>query len=346
MTHPTYTFQVDLQNPGLFPSRYQTDQDLSYDQNNAMSDTRSIGIPGVGFFKHGEKFTVSGVLATQILNLMNAGDIPVVTCSADEDANCVPDTNVGTDSVATATGTTIMFPVGVPSTVARGSGYNASSGSLDLVGGTYTSVASINIVNFSSVAGQDETIFTGGELTGTFTGGSGYAVSDTITMSDGTVIVVDAVSTGAVTEFTISSASTSGFSNWATLTQSFSSGEPAGIGFTLTMDDANQGIFLANYMQTSEIIDGEYTVLPTDPVATTAGTTGSGATFNVDWGVREVTVTDGGLGYSSAPAVSFGGDGSSTFATALLTDDVVTSVTVTASGSGYTSQATVTFDAP
>jgi hypothetical protein len=54
--HPTYTFQVNLQNPGLFPSRYQTDQGLAYDQNNAMSDTRSISIPGVGTCHTDSKF--------------------------------------------------------------------------------------------------------------------------------------------------------------------------------------------------------------------------------------------------------------------------------------------------
>jgi hypothetical protein len=350
--HPIITFQVNLFQAGLYSDmsteRHQTSQNLALSQINASADTRSIGIPGAGTFKHGEKFTVCGNDAIRIKNQFAQEGGILVVCELDEDVNCVED--IGEippeDVDVTATGSTIMLPVGSASVVNRGAGHHVSD-TLTLVGGTFTDVAQLTVATVSTIAGQDETSFTGGELTGTFTGGSGYSVSDTINLTDGTVIVVDAVSVGAVTEFTISSASTSGNSQWATISQSFSSGEPAGTSFTLTLDTSNQGVFGTSYVETSEIIDGEYTVLPSDPVSTTSSNAGVtiDATFNIDWGVREVVVTDGGVGYDSAPAVSFSG-GSGTTAVATLTDDAVTSVTVTASGSGYSEQATVTFDAP
>ena len=52
---------------------------------------------------------------------------------------------------------------------------------------------------------QDETSYDNAGNNGTFTAGTNYAISDVLTMSDGTQITVDAVSTGAVTQFTIDS---------------------------------------------------------------------------------------------------------------------------------------------
>ena len=62
--------------------------------------------------------------------------------------------------------------------------------------------------------------------------------------------------------------------------------------------------------------------------------------------VARVALTNGGSGYTSAPAVVFsgGGGGSGAAATATLTVDVVGSVSVTA-GSGYTTAPAVTFPA-
>jgi hypothetical protein len=240
-----------------------------------------------------------------------------------------------------ATATATMRPTGLVTTVARGSGYTI--GDLTVVGGTFSTVALLTAVNFSTVAGQTQANYTGGEFTGTFTPGSGYNGGDTIALSDGTVITVNSAGAtgGDVLTFTVTSASTSGHANWATLTQSNTSG--GGVGFTLTQDDDNQGIFTAVLKQVGEIPIGEYTVIPADPVSTTGN--GSGATFNLDWGVRNVVVADGGEGYDSAPAVSFSG-GAGTTATAVLTADVVTSVTVGAAGSGYSAVAVVTIAAP
>jgi hypothetical protein len=60
--------------------------------------------------------------------------------------------------------------------------------------------------------------------------------------------------------------------------------------------------------------------------------------------VSTVTISAGGSGYTSAPTVVFtGGGGSGAAATAVLTNDTVTSVIMTSGGSGYTSAPDVSF---
>lgn len=93
-------------------------------------------------------------------------------------------------------------------------------------------------------------------------GGSGYAVNDTITLSNGVVATVATVSSGAVATVTLSNPG------------SISSG-PA----------------------------------PTNPVAQSATSgTGTGATFNLTWGLGPATIT-AGSGYTSAPTVTLSGGG-------------------------------------
>ena len=253
------------------------------------------------------------------------------------------DTAITDQLGTTATATATMRPVGVPVTVARGVGYSGSS-ILTIVGGTTANGSvQIDVSLLSTVPGQDEADYGGGENNGTFVAGTGYSASDTIALSDGSVITVDAVGTaGDVTQFTVTSQSITGSANFATLTQSSTSG--GGTGYTLTQRLLNQGIFSGTYVQTAEVPNGAYSALPADPVSTTGGG-GTGATFNVDWGVRLVTVTAGGEGYSSPPAVSFSG-GAGTSATAVLTGDAVTSVTVAIPGSGYSATAVVTIASP
>lgn len=70
------------------------------------------------------------------------------------------------------------------------------------------------------------------------------------------------------------------------------------------------------------------------------------ATASVSGGaVSSVTVTNGGSGYATAPAVTVSGDGTGATAVATVVDGVVTGVTVTAGGTGYTA-ATVAIAAP
>jgi hypothetical protein len=63
---------------------------------------------------------------------------------------------------------------------------------------------------------------------------------------------------------------------------------------------------------------GSYSIAPTNPVSVTGGT-GSGATFNLSYGVNTVfTITNAGSGYVEQPTVSFssgGGSGAAAYAT-------------------------------
>ena len=88
------------------------------------------------------------------------------------------------------------------------------------------------------IASQTQTNFDGVSPNGTFVGGTGYVASDTITLNDGSTITVNTQSGGAVTEFTVTAASTAGFDDTLpTLTQTATSG--SGTGFTLTPGAAN-----------------------------------------------------------------------------------------------------------
>lgn len=251
-------------------------------------------------------------------------------------------------ALATAT----MRPVSLPdNALTGGSGYVLSQEIL-VPGGVFTSQAVMRITGLSTIIGQDETDFGGGETAGTFTPGTGYGIGDTVTLSDpgsGTVVTVDDVGTaGDVLEFTVTTA-TPGvndaiFDNFDTLTQDSTSG--SGVGFSLTLKNDNQAGKFISPKELAEIPIGEYTTLPTNPVVLNGGG-GTGLTVNTDWGVRSVAVVDGGSGYTAPPAVTFGGAGGvGTSGVAVLTDDVVTSVTVASPGSGYTARATVTIVEP
>jgi len=359
---PCITFQVNLITQEvlshLSPDRHQTDQDKAIDDINARSDSRSTWLPWATFggrvLQHGEKFTVCGREAIRIRDTyVNVDDPSLVLCDPDPEPSCVVDLGeerIPPIELIAATGTTIMIPVFLPVQVTTGEGYLVNA-ELAVVGGTSTETAVITVDSAKTIAGQIVTNFNGAEDNGTFSGGTGYAMSDSITMTDGSVITVSEVSGGVVTGFTISSNTTPGSiaGNNITLTQSFASGEPSGTGFTITLGQRNQQIFSTSYKQAAEITLGKYTVLPTDPVSVTGGGVFDvAATFNVDWGVREVVITDGGVGYTSPPEPSFtdAGSGEEASATAALTDGVVTSVTITSPGGGYVAAAIVTFPAP
>lgn len=225
----------------------------------------------------------------------------------------------------------------VTATVATvGAGYVVAD-TVTVVGGTQSEQAIFDVNDLSTVAGQDETDFDNVGANGTFVGGDGvggtaYVVADTITLSDGSVITVDAINgNDDVTQFTVTSASTSGVvGNAQTLTQASTSG--TGTGFTLTLDTNNQGVFDVTISAT----DGVYTVIPTNPAATTTGGAGTGVTLNVAFGLNAVAVSQGGDDWSSAPALQVIGDGTGAAATAVLTGDAITSVTVGTAGTGYT----------
>ena len=81
--------------------------------------------------------------------------------------------------------------------------------------------------------------------------------------------------------------------------------------------------------------------------APSGGATAAG-TAVLRYGVASVDVTDGGSGYTSAPAVTFAAapSGGTTAAGTAVLRYGVASVRVTNGGSGYTSAPTVTFSAP
>jgi hypothetical protein len=74
---------------------------------------------------------------------------------------------------------------------------------------------------------------------------------------------------------------------------------------------------------------------------------GATATANTIVGfVIGATITNGGSGYTSAPAVTITGAGTGATASATLTDGVVTGITINSAGSGYTGGATITIAPP
>ena len=94
---------------------------------------------------------------------------------------------------------------------------------------------------------------------------------------------------------------------------------------------------------TASVTDGTYNWNET------TGNPGSLATATaiVMYGfVVDKTVTSGGSGYTSAPAVTITGNGSGATATATVSGGAVTAITITNAGSGYTSGATITIAAP
>ena len=81
------------------------------------------------------------------------------------------------------------------------------------------------------------------------------------------------------------------------------------------------------------------------PTITVAGGGGSGAAASVvvDGSITEITVDQGGSGYTSSPLVSIvGGGGSGAAATAIITKGVVSRILMNSGGTGYTSQPSIT----
>ena len=91
------------------------------------------------------------------------------------------------------------------------------------------------------------------------------------------------------------------------------------------------------------VTDGTYTW------SQSAGNPGAGATATANTiagFVIGATITNGGSGYTSPPAVTIIGNGTGAAATAVLTEGVVTGITITSAGSGYTGTPTITIAPP
>ena len=81
------------------------------------------------------------------------------------------------------------------------------------------------------------------------------------------------------------------------------------------------------------------------PVITISGGGGTGAAASVvvNGSISEITVTEGGSGYTSSPLVSIvGGGGSGAAATAIITKGSVSRILINSGGTGYTSQPSIT----
>lgn len=89
------------------------------------------------------------------------------------------------------------------------------------------------------ITGQTHTSYDNSPTTeGTFSGGTGHAVSDVITLNDNwTKVTVDAVSGGVVTQFTVNSTKGRSATSGTAMTQSSTTG--SGTGFSLTPDTDN-----------------------------------------------------------------------------------------------------------
>lgn len=107
-------------------------------------------------------------------------------------------------------------------------------------GDTFTTAIEVPfnvLAQISLTEGLDETSYGGSPSTeGTFTGGAGHAASDVLTLSDGSIVTVDAVDSGGspntdITEFTVTTKG--GQVVVGTVLTQFAS-DGAGVGFTLT----------------------------------------------------------------------------------------------------------------
>ena len=152
---------------------------------------------------------------------------------------------------------------------------NGAAGTLivDITSGsTITDNETFTSQTLRPIDAQDETSYDNSPTTeGSFVGGDGaggtaYVVSDTITLSDGTVITVDAIDANDdVTQFTVDSSASTGAVVGETLTQTSTSG--TGTGFTLTVDTDN-------LIASSAAVNGSPTV--------TAGSSGRGLVLAFD----------------------------------------------------------------
>jgi hypothetical protein len=244
---------------------------------------------------------------------------------------------------------------GTEGTFAPGLGYAA----LDTVTLTGGAIATIDAISATQrlIAAQDETAFDGVGANGTFAGGTGvgfeYVALDTITLSDGSVITVDAVDgNGVVTQFTVTTSGTTGYLTGATLTQ-VSTTSVAGAGFSITSDTAN------------EVDKGDVTQFTVSNIGTAnaaatrvqTSTTGTGTGFSLTTGtanrsyagnVTEFTITAVGATYLAAGTVrtqsSTTGSGVGFTLTPTVANEVnragVSGISIVSGGSGYTTGGT------
>ena len=208
---------------------------------------------------------------------------------------------------------------------------------LTLSENSIVTVDAIAATNYVTIAGQDETLYDGITMNqGGFSGGDGvggtaYVGGNTITLTDGTVVLVDLVDgNGDVTEFTVTTSSTIVSTiTVATHTQQSTSG--TGTGFSLTTGSLNE-------LRTGPVT--AFTVASTgvDPffLGQILGVTLADADGVGTLPVNQQTVSNGfTLTPTTNNAVTLSHVGATAIVTPIITNGIVSSVAVNNVGSSY-----------
>lgn len=159
---------------------------------------------------------------------------------------------------------------------------------------------------------QDETAYDGAGNNGTFVAGSGYAAPEILTMSDGTTITVDVDSTGAVTDFTVTTASSTPLASGTTRTQT--STNKSGTGFTLTPNalPASNNEIPRGVVTSVTLVDGgsgyfangSFNITVASDAEFVAGTEALISFTVLNQAINSVGITTPGVGYQSLGATT------------------------------------------
>lgn len=116
-----------------------------------------------------------------------------------------------------------------------------------------------------------------------------------------------------------------------------------GTAATIRVDTVGGGGDIATF---TVLTTGQYSVLPGTAAVAVTGGTGTNATFNIDYEVESLQVTDSGYGYRSGTVTISGGGGAGATGTVTVANSIVTVLNTTAPGNNFTSIPTVAISAP
>jgi hypothetical protein len=243
--------------------------------------------------------------------------------------------------IITATGGTstsaVQFTVSnteVISLALNAAGTNYVPGeTLTLVGGTQTTAPTATVASTKVVSATITSPGSGGtDGTQTVTGttGTGTKFQAIVTIASGAITSVNSITTGGaytvnptlLTAEPVTGASLTGATLNVVLGVNLVTLVNAGVftanaaSFTSTASGSGAGatfntiVYGVNEVSIGTTA-GDYSVLPSNPVAQGSTTgTGTGATFTILWGLKGITVSNGGTGYDNNTTVSITGGGS------------------------------------
>ncbi len=125
--------------------------------------------------------------------------------------------------------------------------------------------------------------------------------------------------------------------NYSLVTETLATTDGAATTYQKTLSNSN---IVAG---SASVTDGTYSWTET---AGNPGSTSTATASTISGFVYAATVTSGGSGYSTAPAITITGNGTGATATATISNGAVTAITITNAGSGYTTGATITIAPP